>query len=169
MTVEGQEPTTGATPPHVGAPSVEPRQSVYQQALGAEFHLLDPNLQKYFGPIPHGWVGSASGLYTVAGSRHRALCPVLALMAWRHILFPELEQNVPFTVTNRPRADGSLSAVRTFDYARRTRVMEDTLTVVDGELRDRLGKRRGLEASLQLAVIAAPASARKRILQSERR
>ncbi|WP_164743539.1 DUF4166 domain-containing protein [Microbacterium sulfonylureivorans] len=154
MTVEGQEPATGATPPSVGAQSVEPRHSVYQQALGAEFHLLDPNLQKYFGPIPHGWVGSGSGLYAVAGSRHRVLRPVLALMAWRHILFPELEQDVPFAITNRPCGDGSLSAVRTFEFARRTRVMEDTMTVENGQLRDRLGKRRGLEVGLQLAVVS---------------
>lgn len=125
---------------------------MYQRALGAEFSALDPRLQKYFGPIPHGWVGRGSGLYSVAGSRYRLLRPALALFAWRHTLFPEFGQNVPFTITNTPGPDGGLSAVRTFRFPHRTRVMEDTMTVLNGELHDRLGKRRGLDVAIQLSV-----------------
>ncbi len=132
--------------------SVDSSRSVCQRALGEEFRALDPRLQKYFGPIPHGWVGRGSGVYSVAGSRCRPLQPALALFAWRHTLFPEFGQNVPFTITNTPGTDGSLSAVRTFRFPHRTRVMEDTMTVLNGELHDRLGKRRGLDVAIQLSV-----------------
>jgi hypothetical protein len=128
--------------------------SVYQRVLGEEFALLDPRLQTYFGPISPGRVGRGAGVYRVAGSRLRLLRPVLALMAWRHVLFPDLGHDVPFTITNTPHSDGSLSALRTFDFPRRTRIMEDTMTVTDGQLRDRLGKRRGLEVGIQLAVVS---------------
>lgn len=127
---------------------------MYQRALGGEFSALDPRLQKYFGPIPHGWVGRGSGVYSIAGSRYRLLRPALALFAWRHTLFPEYGQNVPFAITNAPGTDGSLSAVRTFLFPHRTRVMEDTMTVHDGELHDRLGKRRGLDVTIELSAVS---------------
>jgi hypothetical protein len=143
---------TSATPPGRAAPAGGRNHSVYQRALGEQYALLDPHLQTYFGPVPHGSVGRGSGVYTVAGSRYRLLRPALAFLAWRRILFPELGINVPFTVINTPSSDGRLSAVRTFDFPRRTRVMEDTMTVINGQLHDRLGKRRGLEVALHLVV-----------------
>lgn len=133
---------------------VTPDQSVYQRALGGDFASLDPRLQKYFGPIPPGWVGEGSGTYRVAGSRLRLLWPILAVMASRHVLFPEFGHEVPFTVTNSPHADGRLSAVRTFEFPQRTRVMQDAMAVIDGQFRDRLGKRGGLEVVITLAVAA---------------
>ena len=129
-------------------------QSVYQHALGEDFASLDPRLQRYFGPIPRGSVGTGSGIYEVAGSRVRVLRPLFALMARRHVLFPELGRDVPFAVTNTPGLDGSLSAVRSFEFEGRTRVMEDTMRVVNGRLVDRLGKRRGLEVTIQVTVVA---------------
>ena len=109
-------------------------QSVYQHALGEDFASLDPRLQRYFGAIPRGSVGTGSGIYEVAGSRVRVLRPLFALMARRHVLFPELGRDVPFAVTNTPGLDGSLSAVRSFEFEGRTRVMEDTMCVVNGLL-----------------------------------
>ena len=128
--------------------------SVYQRVLGDDFSLLGPRLQAYFGPIPEGWVGVGRGVYRVAGSGIRLLRPVLAVMAARHVLFPEFEPDVPFTVANHPEPEGALGARRTFEFRRRTRVMEDTMTVVGGRLVDRLGKRRGLEVALDLSVVA---------------
>jgi len=128
--------------------------SVYQRALGPEFASLDTHLQRYFGPIPPGWEGAGSGRYDVAGSRFRFLRPILAMMASRNVLFPELGHDVPFTVTNLPGSDGSLRASRTFEFRHRTRVMEDSMTVRGGRLVDRLGKRGGLEVTIRLAVVA---------------
>ncbi|MEO5920062.1 MAG: DUF4166 domain-containing protein [Pseudolysinimonas sp.] len=73
-------------------------------------------------------------------------------MAWRHVLFPEYGRDIPFTIVNTTHPDGSLSARREFAFPRRTRVMEDTMTVVDGALHDRLGRRRGLEVEFALEV-----------------
>jgi hypothetical protein len=134
--------------------SPEAVRSVYQRALGGEFAKLDPRLQRYFGPIPAGCVGSGSGVYEIAGSRLRWLRPVLALIASRHVLFPEFGRDVPFTVINTPGSDGGLSAVRTFEFPERTRIMEDTMTAGNGRIVDRLGKRRGLEVAIRVAVVA---------------
>ena len=150
-----ETPTTGGVAPTGSeADAVDSHPSVYQRVLGEDFAALDPHLQKYFGPIPYGWVGRGSGVYAVAGSPHRWLGPLLAFLAWRHILFPNFEHNVPFTVTNTSDTDGRLSAVRTFQFSRGTRIMEDTLAVVDGHLHDRLGKRRGLDVAIRLSVVS---------------
>ncbi|RWZ52976.1 DUF4166 domain-containing protein [Labedella phragmitis] len=131
-----------------------PRESVYQRVLGADYASLDPRLQRYFGPIPAGRVGSGSGVYGVAGSRHRFLRPVLAVMAWRHVLFPELGHDVPFRVTNTPTTGGGLGAVRTFEFGSRTRIMQDAMIVRHGVLYDRLGKRGGLGVAIRLSVVS---------------
>ncbi|RUR01715.1 DUF4166 domain-containing protein [Labedella endophytica] len=136
------------------AVDADPRQSVYQRVLGPEYASLDPRLQQYFGPIPAGWVGSGSGVYRVAGSRHLFLRPVLTVMAWRHVLFPELGHDVPFGVVNTPSTDGGLGAVRTFEFLRRTRIMEDAMVVQGDRLYDRLGKRGGLGVAIRLSVVS---------------
>lgn len=154
VTTDRPPKATRATSANARDQAGDSSRSVYQRALGADFSALDPRLQKYFGPIPRGWVGHGSGVYSVAGSRYRLLRPALALFAWRHTLFPEFGRNVPFAITNTPGTDGSLSAVRTFRFSHRTRVMEDTMTVLNGEIHDRLGKRRGLDVTIQLSVAA---------------
>lgn len=126
--------------------------SVFQRVLGERFDDLDPRLQRYFGSIPSGSTGFGRGVYDVAGSRVRVLRPVLAWMAWRRILFPEFAREVPFTVENTPGIDGTLCARRTFAFPARERIMEDTMSVVDGRLIDRLGRRRGLEVELDVVV-----------------
>ena len=146
--------TQGARAPADIIDADDAGQSVYQRALGEDFASLDPRLQRYFGPIPPGSVGTGSGIYEVAGSRLRVLRPLFALMARRHVLFPELGRDVPFAVTNTPGLDGSLSASRTFEFQGRTRVMEDTMSVVNGQLVDRVGKRRGLEVTIHVTVVA---------------
>jgi hypothetical protein len=120
--------------------------SVYERVLGERITELDPALRAYVGEIPAGSVGRGAGIYDVAGSRHRWLAPVLAWLAAREVLFPEYGRDIPFTVENR----GDRTARRTFDFPRRTRVMTDAMTVVDGRLHDRLGRRGGLEVELLL-------------------
>ena len=73
-------------------------------------------------------------------------------MAWRRVLFPEYGHGIPFTIVNTTQADGTLSARRSFAFPRRTRVMEDSMSVVDGALHDRLGRRGGLEVEFELEV-----------------
>jgi hypothetical protein len=126
--------------------------SVYERVLGDRLDELHPRLRPYFLPIPAGSVGRGTGVYDVAGSRHRWLAPVLALLAWRRILFPEYARDVPFTVTNIPGPGDGLSARREFHLPARDRIMQDTMHVVDGALHDFLGRRGGLEVRLDLDV-----------------
>lgn len=146
MCVRDVRPMTAHDPPRDIPPSVS------QRALGERFGQLDPALQRYFGSIPPGMAGSGAGVYEFAGSRRAWLRPVLTWMAWRRILFPESGRNVPFTVWNTATAEGGLRATRTFDFPRRTRVMEDSMVVIDGRLVDRLGRRGGLEVALEVGV-----------------
>lgn len=127
--------------------------SVYQRVLGSRFGELHPSLAAYFSLPPAGHLGHGTGVYSVAGSRVRWLRPLWAWLGWRHVLFPELGREVPFTVVNTPTADGRLDAARSFEFPGRTRVMDDTMSVVDGRLHDRLGGRRGLEVELALDVV----------------
>jgi len=127
--------------------------SVWQRALGDRVNELSPGLRDYFALPPAGRVGRGTGVYEVAGSRHRWLMPVLSYLAWRRILFPEYESDVPFTVTNTPTPQGTLGGRRTFALAHTERVMLDEMRIVDGALHDFLGRRGGLEVALGLDVV----------------
>jgi hypothetical protein len=124
--------------------------SVYQRVLGREIESLVPELRPYFSGSPG--VGVGRGVFEVAGSRLRFLRPVLAWLAWRRILFPEYARDVPFDITNIPKEDGGLEAVRTFHFPGRDRPLEDTMRVVDGRLHDFLGKRRGFEVRMVVTI-----------------
>ena len=123
--------------------------SVYQRILGVSLAALRPELLDYF-TTTH--VGVGEGVFSVAGSRYRILRPVLSFLAWRGVLFPEYARDVPFTITNTPNPDGSLDAVRTFNFPKRSRPLVDTMRVVDGELHDYLGKRGGFEVRLRVTI-----------------
>ncbi len=127
--------------------------SVYERVLGDGFARLDPQLQRYFGSPASGSIGRGAGVYGFAGSRHRWLRPALTWLARRRVLFPESGHDIPFTIVNTTNADGTLSARREFAFPQVTRVMEDTMSVVDGALHDRLGRRGGLEVEFALEVI----------------
>jgi len=126
--------------------------SVYQQVLQGEWNDLDPRLRTYFGPTPPGTAGVGRGTFDIVGSRIGALRPVFALTARSQILFPEVGRDVPFTVVNSPQPDGTLTATRTFAFPHRTRVMRDTLRVIDGRLVERIGNRGLLELTLDVLV-----------------
>lgn len=134
--------------------------SVYERVLGDNFGALDPQLQRYFGPIPEGSVGVGSGRYRVAGLRARALRPLFAVLARAGIAFAEYGTDVPFTVRNLPHPDGALSAVRTFEFASGTRTMRDAMRVDGSRLVDRIGARG--EVEVVLAVVVARGQLRMR-------
>jgi hypothetical protein len=125
--------------------------SVYQRVLGSDLAGLKPELQTYFSG-GGGAVGVGAGVFEVVGSPIRILRPVLAYLAWRRILFPEYARDVPFDITNTPRSNGGLDAVRIFHLPGRDRQLEDTMRVVDGHLHDFLGRRRGFEVRMRLTI-----------------
>jgi hypothetical protein len=109
--------------------------SVYQLAMGREFWRLQPELQDYFslaaGPNDGGaQIGIGIGVFDVAGCPRRLLRPMLRLACLDRSLFPEYGLHVPFRIENRPGTDPRsrpfLAAVRTLEFGRLTRVLEDT-------------------------------------------
>lgn len=97
--------------------------SIYERALGSDFHRLHPQIQRRFGfnsgdhiaSIGHGimqeiWRGP---LYTL---------PFLYVGAWRRIMFPEQGKNIPFTVQNYAFVDKfgreTVTWVRTFEMSK---------------------------------------------------
>lgn len=124
--------------------------SVYQRVLGSDIERLRPELRTYFAEGAR--VGLGSGVFEVAGSTRTVLRPVLAFLGWRRVLFADYGRDVPFDIVNTPTPDGALDAVRTFHFPGRDRPLEDTMRVVDDELHDYLGRRRGLEVQLALTI-----------------
>ncbi|CDK00177.1 conserved hypothetical protein [Microbacterium sp. C448] len=131
-----------------GSPGV----SVYERVLGDDFGALDPQLQRYFGLIPEGFVGVGSGRYRVAGLCVRALRPLFAVLARRGIAFAEKGADVPFSVRNIPHPDGTLSAVRTFEFVNGTRAMRDVMRIDGERLVDRIGAKGEIEVELSMRV-----------------
>jgi hypothetical protein len=143
--------------------------SVYQRVLGDEFAKLTPELQRYFGMPDAGTHGEGTGVFEVAGSRHRWLWPLFAAFAGQQILFAEYGRDVPFDIVNQPAGD-VLRATRVFHFPGRPRtpgssgklghdsasghdsIIVDEMRFIDGELHDFLGKRKNLEVALRLSV-----------------
>lgn len=129
--------------------------SLYAHALGAQFSRLEPVLQRYFGPIPPGFVGRGRGTFSFVGSsRPRLLHLPLVLLARHRILFPERGRDIPFCVENRATSEGGLRGVRRFHFATRSRIMQDVMRVgSDRVIVERLGRRGELEVSLAASVV----------------
>jgi hypothetical protein len=125
-------------------------QSVYERVLGSDFELLAPELRAYFSG-GHG-VGMGTGIFEIAGCRLAILRPVLAYLARQRILFPEFARDVPFDIVNTPTATGELDALRTFHLPAHDRPLEDTMRVIDGQLHDFMGNKRGFEVRMALAI-----------------
>ncbi|MDN8547607.1 DUF4166 domain-containing protein [Microbacterium sp. NM3R9] len=125
--------------------------SVYRRALGARFVLLDPLLQRYFGPVPPGSTGVGHGVFEHAGYRGpRWLRPLMVIFAAAEVMFPDAASNVPFTVENTPGPGTSLRGVRLFRFPNRARRMVDAMTASrGGEVVDRVGRGGLLEVRLR--------------------
>ncbi|MBG6054206.1 hypothetical protein IWX81_000596 [Salinibacterium sp. CAN_S4] len=116
------------------------RLSPWERVLGSEIAELDPPLRRYFGAIPPGSVGRASGTFDTVGTPRRWLWPVLALLAMDGVMFPVWERSVVFSVENRSTEHGSIVARRTFHFDSGDRVMVDEIGVTRNGLVDRLGR-----------------------------
>lgn len=127
-------------------------ESPWRTALGDDFAQLHPRLLAYFSAIPAGHVGRGTGTFDRVGTPRRWLWPLLRVLERRLILFPVWEQDVPFTIENRP--DGSaLRAVRTFQFAAGDRLMVDIVSTERGRLVDRLGDGGRLRTELTASVL----------------
>jgi len=133
-------------------PGVASTESPWQSVLGEEFTQLHPRLFSYFSAIPAGWVGRGVGTFDRVGTPRRWLWPALRVLQRRRILFPVWEQNVPFTIENRPDG-GALGAVRVFHLRDGDRVMIDRVSIDGSRLVDRLGDGGRLRTELLASVV----------------
>lgn len=121
--------------------------------LGDAFDDLDPGLRDYFGVIPAGHVGRGEGVFDVVGVRRRWLWPFLAVLALDGIVFPAWERQVPFSVTNRPGPNGTVTAKRLFEFPETGWIMTDEVGITPSGLADRLGRSGFLWVALRASVV----------------
>jgi hypothetical protein len=107
--------------------------SVYARALGDDFGMLHPELQRWFGSTAEV---RARGVFVEAGSRLRWLRPAWNVAARLGLLFPEYGRAVPFEATMAPAGVSTVATRRVLRFESGERVLADTTRVVRGRLVD---------------------------------
>jgi hypothetical protein len=132
--------------------------SIYEQALGAEFQRLHPQIQRRFGFSSADRVASiGTGVMDRLWHGRAYTLPFLYLGAWRRIMLPEQGRNVPFQIENYAYVDGlgreTVTWLRSFQTKRRRRF--DAYMIYSQRRRrivDYLGSHQHLAVDLDLAV-----------------
>lgn len=132
-------------------------ESLYQQVLGERFKQLQPQLQSYFSLcVGSGAYGEGAGRFDVVGCPLPWLRPLLAPATAENTFFPEYGFNIPFRISNYAHLDPSgrsaLTAKRSIDFPRRTRVFEDTTSLTEDGAVDYLGRHRRMLTDLLMEV-----------------
>lgn len=139
--------------------------SPYERALGADFDRLAPQLRERLTPPEDDAIGHSAGLVTV-GSRSRLLRPLFAALAARRIAFTGFGTAIPVSVTTVPGPGAGLSRGREFlfpsstadnastagDTGTSSRLIEDTVHEIDGNLHVFLGRSRAVETAFRATI-----------------
>ena len=133
--------------------------SIFARALGSDFDRLHPCIQARFGFDSSGGYGSVGrGVMDEIWRGGRWTVPFLATGSRRHIMFPDIGRNVPFTIENHAFVDDfgreTISMVRTFALPRRTRRFDAWMVFSEGRGRivDYLGSHEELAVDLDVSV-----------------
>lgn len=132
--------------------------SVFQAALGAEFHRLHPMMQRRFGvglDAAEACIGR--GVMTSIRRGPWWTAPFLQIGRLRNILVPDVGDDVPFTIENYPYRDAhgreTVTFVRTYTTRPgRTARFDATMVLVGGRVLDYLGSHQHLAVDLDLVV-----------------
>jgi hypothetical protein len=132
--------------------------SIYQQALGADFSRLHPQIQKRFGfSSEDGIAAIGTGIMEELWHGPVWTLPFLQIGAWRRIMFPEQGRDVPFSIRNYAYRDGfgreTVTWVRTFRTRRERRF--DAYMIYSQErgcIVDYLGTHQHLAVDIHLSV-----------------
>ncbi len=132
--------------------------SIYQRALGTDFHQLHPMIQRRFSltaDCGHAMVGTGTMSELWHGAAYTL--PFLYIGTWRAIMFPEAGRDVPFTIQNYAYRDAlgrqTVTWVRTFQTAKKRRFDAYMIwSVQRGCIVDYLGTHQHLAVDLQLSV-----------------
>lgn len=74
--------------------------SIFQKALGQDFHRLHPEVQRRFGFSSEDNIAQVgTGVMERVWRGRFYTIPFLKLGTWRNIMFPEHGHDLPFTVT----------------------------------------------------------------------
>jgi hypothetical protein len=136
--------------------------SIFELALGNDFHRLHPMLQKRFGvDTEAGYACVGRGTFSDVRRGAWWTVPFLQLGAYRNILFPDQGNNIPFTIENYPYIDGfgrpTVTFVRTLELSNSKRRRFDATMVHSnhtGGIVDYLGTHQHLATDLALEVMA---------------
>jgi len=133
--------------------------SIYQQALGADFERLHPNLQWRFG------FSSEDGVCQIGRGTMEEVwrgpwwtLPFLFLGSTRRVLFPSRGRDVPFTISNYAYRDGlgreTVTWSRRFRLQRRYRSFDATMILSQerGMVIDYLGTHQHLAVDIHMSV-----------------
>jgi hypothetical protein len=132
--------------------------SIYQRALGAEFAKLHPKIQERFGFASDDRLASiGEGVMERLWRGNFFTLPFLYVGTWRHIMFPERGNGVPFTIENFAYKDSfgreTITWVRTF---KGPRVRRFDATMIFSEKRnkivDYLGTHQHLAVDIDISV-----------------
>jgi hypothetical protein len=133
--------------------------SIFARALGSDFERLHPCIQARFGFDSSAGYGSVGrGVMDEIWRGGAWTVPFLATGARRHIMFPDTGRDVPFTIENHAFVDDfgreTISMIRTFELARRTRRFDAWMVFSEGRARivDYLGSHEELAVDLDVSV-----------------
>lgn len=140
--------------------------SIFETALGEDFHRLHPMMQKRFGvDVEAGYACVGTGVFSEVRRGAWWTVPFLRFGAFRNILFPDNGNNIPFTVENYPYIDGfgrpTFTFVRTLEMpalrggAAKKRRFDATMVHSNqrGAIVDYLGTHQHLATDLVLEVL----------------
>jgi hypothetical protein len=132
--------------------------SIYQRALGSDFHRLHPEIQRRFGfSSADGVACIGRGVMDEIWKGRFYTVPFLYVGTWRRIMFPETGRNIPFTIENYAFIDQfgreTVTWIRTFQ-SRRTRRFDAYMVYSDARRRivDYLGSHEHLAVDIDLSV-----------------
>jgi hypothetical protein len=100
--------------------------SIYQRALGSDFHRLHPKIQERFGFSSLDRVACiGKGIMDQVWHGKFYMLPFLYLGTWRRIMFPEKGKSVPFTLENYAFVDNfgreTVTWIRQFEIGKARR------------------------------------------------
>jgi hypothetical protein len=130
--------------------------SIFETAMGADFHRLHPMLQRRFGVgLDSGEACVGTGVMTRIRRGPWWTVPFLQIGRLRNILVPDTGTDVPFTIENHPYRDPfgreTVTFVREYDIRGRRRRFDATMILARGRIVDYLGTHQHLAVDLDLA------------------
>lgn len=131
--------------------------SIFEQALGENFHRLHPMMRRRFGVgLESGEACVGRGIMTQIRRGPWWTVPFLQFGRLRNILIPDVGSDIPFTVENYPYTDPlgreTVTFVREYAVGRQRSRFDATMIATDGRVIDYLGTHQHLAVDLELKV-----------------